>query len=206
VDARPTLIYLLRHGEVAQADPRRFIGHLDVPLSARGEAQCRAQAQRLTGASIAALYTSDLVRARRSGEIIGAPHGLTPTQVPDLREMAMGRWEGLTADEIRAREPDAFADWMTRIGEFPFPEGESVPDLLARAAPAFDAIVEAHAGEAVAIVAHESGTALPAPRPAARTTARAGPGLWRVERARAPSHRVGAAPAQRVPGAMIAAR
>jgi len=38
--------------------------------------------------------------------------------------------------------------------EFPFPEGESVPDLLARAAPAFDAIVEAHAGEAVAIVAH----------------------------------------------------
>src|SRR5437870_12572155 len=43
---------------------------------------------------------------------------------------------------------------MSRIGEFPFPEGESVPDLLARAAPAFDAIVEAHAGEAVAIVAH----------------------------------------------------
>jgi len=154
VDARPTLIYLLRHGEVAQADPRRFIGHLDVPLSARGEAQCRAQARRLTGASIAALYTSDLVRARRSGEIIGAPHGLTPMQVPDLREMAMGRWEGLTADEIRAREPDAFAAWMTRIGEFPFPEGESVPDLVARAGPAFDAIVATAPGPAIAIVAH----------------------------------------------------
>src|SRR5207247_6979369 len=153
VDARPTLIYLLRHGEV-EADPRRFIGHLDVPLSARGEAQCRAQARRLTGASIAALYTSDLVRARCSGEIIGAPHGLTPTQVPDLREMAMGRWEGLTADEIRAREPDAFAGWMTRIGEFPFPEGESVPDLVARAGPAFDAIVATAPGPAIAIVAH----------------------------------------------------
>jgi broad specificity phosphatase PhoE len=154
VDAHATVIYLLRHGEVAQADPRRFIGHLDVPLSARGEAQCHAQARRLRGATIAALYTSDLTRARRSGEIIGRPHGLTPTLVPDLREMAMGRWEGLTADQIRQREPDAFADWMARIGEFPFPEGESVPDLVARAGPAFDAIVARAAGAAVAIVAH----------------------------------------------------
>ena len=148
------MIYLLRHGEVAQADPRRFIGHLDVALSARGEAQCRAQAARLGGISIAALYTSDLVRARRSGEIIGAPHGLTPTLVAELREMAMGRWEGLTADEIREREPEAFADWMARIGEFPFPEGESVPDLLARAGPAFDAIVARAPGPAIAIVGH----------------------------------------------------
>ncbi len=148
------MIYLLRHGEVAQADPRRFIGHLDVPLSAHGEAQCHAQARRLSGATIAALYTSDLTRARRSGEIIGRPHGLTPTLVPDLREMAMGRWEGLTADQIRQREPDAFEDWMARIGEFPFPEGESVPDLVARAGPAFDAIVARAAGAAVAIVAH----------------------------------------------------
>jgi len=154
VDLRATVIYLLRHGEVAQADPRRFIGHLDVPLSARGEAQCLAQAQRLSGAPIAALYTSDLERARRSGEIIGAPHGLTPTLVPDLREMAMGRWEGLTADEIRQREPRAFEDWMARVGEFPFPEGESVPDLVARAGPAFDTIVSKGSGSAIAVIAH----------------------------------------------------
>jgi broad specificity phosphatase PhoE len=154
VDARVGVIYLLRHGEVAQADPRRFIGHLDVPLSARGEAQCHAQARRLTAAPIAALYTSDLARARRSGEIVGAPHGLVPALVPALREMAMGRWEGLTADEIRAREPNAFADWMSRLGEFPFPEGESVPDLLARAGPAFDAITATAPGPAIAIVAH----------------------------------------------------
>jgi broad specificity phosphatase PhoE len=68
--------------------------------------------------------------------------------------MAMGRWDGLTAAEIKAREPEAFADWMARVGEFPFPGGESVPDLIARVAPAFDAIVGAHAGRPVAIVAH----------------------------------------------------
>jgi probable phosphoglycerate mutase len=154
VDARAKLIYLLRHGEVTQADPRRFIGHLDVPLSAHGEAQLAAQARRLASAPLDALYSSDLARARRSGEILGAPHGLQPVTVPALREMAMGRWEGLTAEEIRAREPAAFDDWMTRIGEFPFPEGESVPDLLARAGPAFDAIVAQAPGPVIAIVAH----------------------------------------------------
>jgi broad specificity phosphatase PhoE len=154
VDLRPTLIYLLRHGEVVLAETRRFIGHLDVPLSPRGEAQCAAQARRLAAARIDTLYSSDLERARRSGEIIGAPHGLRPQPLPALREMAMGRWEGLTADEIEAREPAAFRDWMARVGEFPFPEGESVPDLLARAGAAFDEIVARAHAHTVAIVAH----------------------------------------------------
>lgn len=148
------MIYLLRHGAVTLGEPRRFIGHLDVPLSSLGERQCVAQAARLGRVSVAALFTSDLARARRSGEIIGAPHGLRPVVVPALREMAMGRWDGLTAGEIRAREPERFAAWMAAVGEFPFPEGESVPDLLARAWPAFAAIARACAGQAVAVVAH----------------------------------------------------
>jgi broad specificity phosphatase PhoE len=149
-----SLIYLLRHGEVVGAETRRFIGHLDVPLSDLGERQCAAQAARLRGVELAAVFSSDLVRSYRSAQIIGAPHGLAPTPVPALREMAMGRWDGLTAAEIRAREPEAFAAWMAHVGEFPFPEGESVPDLASRAVPAFEAIVTAHAGRAVAIVAH----------------------------------------------------
>jgi broad specificity phosphatase PhoE len=148
------LIYLLRHGEVVLAETRRFIGHLDVPLSPRGEQQSLAQADRLAPVKLAALYTSDLARARRTGEIIGAPHGLVPTVVPELREMAMGRWEGLTAAAIQRDEPVKFAEWMANVGEFPFPDGESVPDLEARAWPAFESITGAHAGQSIAIVAH----------------------------------------------------
>jgi alpha-ribazole phosphatase len=152
--SRATLIFLLRHGAVELAETRRFIGHLDVPLSGIGEAQCRAQALRLGPERLSAIFTSDLVRARRSGEIIGEPHHLKPVTVPALREMAMGRWDGLTAEEIQAREPAAFRDWMARVGEFPFPEGESVPDLAARAWPAFQSIADEHPGRSVAVVAH----------------------------------------------------
>jgi broad specificity phosphatase PhoE len=151
---RSTLIYLFRHGEVVLADRRRFIGHLDVPLSPTGERQCAAQADRLREARLTAMFSSDLSRARRSGEIIGAPHHLTPVELPALREMAMGRWDGLSAAEIEAREPQAFAAWMTAVGEFPFPGGESVPALASRAWPALEAIAARHRGQSVAVVAH----------------------------------------------------
>jgi alpha-ribazole phosphatase len=154
VGASGTLIYLLRHGTVVNAETGRFIGHLDVPLSELGERQIAAQAARLASLALGAVYASDLVRARRSGEIVGAPHELAPAVVPALREMAMGRWDGLTAAEIQRREPERFADWMSRVGEFPFPEGESVSDLEARAWPALESIVGKHRGEAVAVVAH----------------------------------------------------
>jgi broad specificity phosphatase PhoE len=154
VVSRPTLIYLLRHGEVVHAERRRFIGHLDVPLSPNGEAQCARQAERLRGAGLAAVFTSDLSRAYRSGEIIGAPHGLVPRTLPALREMDMGRWDGLTSAELEAQEPAAFKDWMSRVGEYPFPGGEDVPRLAARAWPAFEALAAEFAGRAVAVIAH----------------------------------------------------
>ena len=154
MDHRATLIYLLRHGEIVLAERRRFVGHLDVPLSPRGEAQCERQALRLRAAGLTAIFSSDLGRAVRSAQIIGAPHGLTPKTIPALREMDMGRWDGLTAADLEAREPAAFKDWIARVGEYPFPEGEDVGRLVARAWPAFEVIAADHVGQSVAVVAH----------------------------------------------------
>lgn len=149
-----TVIYLVRHGNVVGAETRRFIGHLDVPLSPGGEAEARALARRLAGVKLAAVYSSDLARTRRTAEILAAPHGLDPVALPALREFSMGRWEGLTADAIRALDPAAFEAWMADVGRFQFPGGESLPDVVSRAWPAFEAIAERHAGERVVVVAH----------------------------------------------------
>jgi alpha-ribazole phosphatase len=149
-----TRVYLVRHGAVVGAETRRFIGHLDVPLSPAGQAQIRSLAARLEGVALDAVYTSDLRRTRESARILAEPLGLIPVELTELREFAMGRWEGLTAEEIHALDPQAFARWMADVGRFQFPEGESLSDLEARAWPAFERIVAAHAGGAVAIVAH----------------------------------------------------
>jgi broad specificity phosphatase PhoE len=139
---------------VVGAETRRFIGHLDVPLSPLGVAQVEALARRLRGVALDAIYCSDLTRTRHSAEILAAPHGLAPIQDAALREFAMGQWDGLTAEEIRALDARAFRAWMGDVGRFQFPGGESLPDLIARAVPAFERLVARHAGGRVAVVAH----------------------------------------------------
>lgn len=149
-----TTVCLVRHGSVVDAETRRFIGHLDVPLSPLGEAQLEVLAARLRAARFDAIYCSDLRRTRRSAEILAAPHRLTPIVEPALREFAMGQWEGLTAEEIRALDAAAFRAWMADVGRFHFPGGESLQDLEARVWPAFQRILARHAGGTVAVVAH----------------------------------------------------
>jgi broad specificity phosphatase PhoE len=125
-----------------------------VPLSPLGAAQIAALAARLSRARFDAIYCSDLVRTRRSAEILAAPHRLAPIADPALREFAMGDWDGMTAEEIRAVDPAAFKAWMADVGRFQFPGGESLQDLEARVLPAFEAIVARHPGTTVAVVAH----------------------------------------------------
>jgi broad specificity phosphatase PhoE len=139
---------------VVGAETHRFIGHLDVPLSPLGIAQIEALAGRLRGIALDAIYCSDLTRTRHSAEILAAPHRLVPVHDPALREFAMGEWDGLTAEQIRARDARAFDAWMADVGRFQFPGGESLPDLVARAVPAFEALVARHPGGTVALVAH----------------------------------------------------
>jgi broad specificity phosphatase PhoE len=149
-----TTVCLVRHGSVVGAETRRFIGHLDVALSPLGVAQVDALSRRLNAVAFDAIYCSDLERTRHSAEILAAPHALTPVRNPALREFAMGEWDGLTAEQIRARDARAFEAWMADVGRFQFPGGESLPDLVARAVPAFEALVARHAGGTIAVVAH----------------------------------------------------
>ena len=149
-----TVVYLVRHGTPEGAETGRFIGHLDVALSPAGEAEIAAVAAWLDRVPLAAVYASDLARTRRSAEILAAAHGLTPRLDPALREFAMGRWEGLTAEEIRALDPAAYAAWMGDVGRFQFPDGENLEQVAARAWAAFGAIAARHPGARIAVVAH----------------------------------------------------
>jgi broad specificity phosphatase PhoE len=149
-----TWVYLVRHGEVLHAAEGRFFGHLDVALSPAGLAQVGTLAERLGTEPIDAVYASDLLRARQSAAPLAAARRTDVVAVPPLREMAMGRWEGLTFAEIRAREPELCDRWLADPFAMPFPDGESLADLRARAVPAFRDVVERHAGGRIAVIAH----------------------------------------------------
>src|SRR5919109_2812903 len=100
-------LLLVRHGESTWNAQSRWQGQADPPLSPFGERQAEDATVRLAeSASITAVWTSDLVRARRTGELIAKRLGLDAVHdEPRLRERDVGAWSGLTRDEIEARWP-----------------------------------------------------------------------------------------------------
>lgn len=133
-----TTLLLVRHGETDWNAEHRWQGHTDVPLNDRGRAQARRLAEELAAQAPAAVYASDLSRAVETAEIVARRLGLDVVTDPDLREMNVGSWEGLTRDEIEGRVWD----------------GEPREAHAARVLAAIGRIAERHPWERVLVVAH----------------------------------------------------
>jgi len=149
-----TRIYLMRHGEVVNHHEYRYNGHFDVDITEAGVEQMERVAGFLEDRSISAVYSSDLTRAVRGADIIGARLGLEPEGLEELRELHLGRWEGLTREEAAQRYPEeahfSFADLATGR----LKGGESINDLKERVLPAIDGLIGRNAGRNIAVVAH----------------------------------------------------
>jgi broad specificity phosphatase PhoE len=152
-----TRVYLLRHGATAanRHVPYRLQGRgSDLPLDDVGRQQAEAAASALAHIAFVAVYSSPLLRAVQTAEIVAARRGLSVHTDPGLIEGDVGRWEGLTWDEAAARDPEAHRRFFADSGTTPYPDGESFLDVQLRATPAIAGIAERHDGDSIAIVGH----------------------------------------------------
>ena len=151
--ARMTRVVLVRHGETDWNRQGRWQGHADPGLNDRGRTQARAAAARLALERPASLVTSDLRRAAETASAVSEALGVPAAVDPRLREVDVGEWSGLTRDEVRARDPDAYQAWLD--GENTgYPGGETFAQLQARSAAAMDELWRAHEGATVVVVCH----------------------------------------------------
>src|SRR5262252_8192062 len=99
-----TTLLLVRHAETTDNASMRLSGWTDTDLSPRGESQVALLADHFNRqhGHIKALYSSPLLRARRTAEAIGALTGQAPILHDDLREMYFGELDGLPFEELRA--------------------------------------------------------------------------------------------------------
>ncbi|SRR6266487_4065 len=149
---RSRRLWLVRHGITRWNSEQRFCGYSDIPLLPEGRRQAQWLARRLSMERIAAIYSSDLLRARRTAEIIAHPHSLQVNITAAWRELSFGDWEGLTYEQIvqrHRRQPDFFTD---PVNVAP-PGGESLTDLVRRVQLAFTELVQEHEG-AIVLVSH----------------------------------------------------
>jgi broad specificity phosphatase PhoE len=86
--------YIIRHGESEHNFNEIMQGHADSPLTPNGESQAKVRAQSFKNVDFDAVFSSDLMRARRTAEIIAAEKFLEVNTTKILRERFFGSYEG----------------------------------------------------------------------------------------------------------------
>jgi 2,3-bisphosphoglycerate-dependent phosphoglycerate mutase len=152
-------LILLRHGQSQWNLENRFTGWVDVPLSARGEAEARAAGETLRGRTVDVLYTSVLQRAVETARLALETAGITPGRVvrdAALNERRYGDLQGMDKAEAAQRFGAEQVKLWRRSYDIRPPAGESLADTAARVLPYWKAHIspDVRAGKRVLVVAH----------------------------------------------------
>lgn len=156
-DPTVTRLFLVRHGSTEANEHRPFVlqgCEIDGPLTPTGHGQAAEMAEFLVDVEFSAIYASPMLRALQTAAHCAEPRGLRVVPVESLKECRVGRWQGLSWDQIRERDPVECERFLADPARQPHPNGESYQDLLSRVAPAIDGILASHSGQNVLVVAH----------------------------------------------------
>jgi len=148
----PTTIVLVRHGETDWNRDNRFQGHADTPLNEAGRAQARALARELEPGSFSAIYSSPLLRAHETAQILAERLDLVIERAAALMEVDVGSWSGLTRTDVEERFPDGYRRWL-EYGHG-WDDGEGYDELGERVVSGVLRMAEAHPQGNVVAVTH----------------------------------------------------
>lgn len=148
----PTTILLARHGETDWNAVGRWQGHTDRSLTELGRRQAAELAERLADVELDAVYSSDLLRAVETAEPVAKRLGLPLQTLPELREVDVGTWAGLTRDEVAERFPDGFRRWSE--WQTGWEDGETYDEMGERVVGAILRLAGEHPGERILVVSH----------------------------------------------------
>ncbi|HEY9855175.1 MAG TPA: histidine phosphatase family protein [Stenomitos sp.] len=146
-------IVLIRHGE-SEANRQGIVqGHFDSPLSEAGLEQAAALAEALAHERFEALYASDLLRARQTGEAIARRLGLSPRLDPMIREIDIGLFSGRTWADIAAEHPEDYRRFK-ETGRWSVVPGAESEEAQQKRVDGFLATLRVEHSGRIAVVAH----------------------------------------------------
>ena len=150
-------LIFIRHGETDWNVHKKIQGCTDIPLNEMGIIQAESLGRQLEkeNLDIKKIYTSKLVRARKTAEIIGEILHVPYEAYEGLEEMNLGLWEGKTWVDVPQLYPEEYEKWNENRRYTRTPEGESYQDVLVRVLAAVKEIIERETGDIV-IVTHSA--------------------------------------------------
>lgn len=144
----------MRHGNTQLSSGKRLIGRCDVELSAEGRALCHRAGEALKSYKISRVFSSGLMRAKQTAQIICTYTGTEVNVVEALGKISLGEWDGRFVDDIKKEYPEEYARRGRDIVNFRPPGGENLIDVKVRVAPAFHDLLKTQGN--ILIVAHTS--------------------------------------------------
>jgi 2,3-bisphosphoglycerate-dependent phosphoglycerate mutase len=153
----PKLV-LVRHGQSLWNLENRFTGWVDVPLTDLGRQEARRAGERLHGQRFDVAYTSTLIRAQETLQLLTETAGL---DVPVIRDQALnerhyGDLQGLNKAETAERYGDEQVHIWRRSFATPPPNGEALKHTAERTLPFFERAIlgDIKQDKDVLVVAH----------------------------------------------------
>lgn len=155
-----THIYLVRHGETDWNIERKLQGSTDIPLNDQGRSQAASLQQHFENVTFDAAYSSDLIRAKETAEIICKQKKLPVNIHKALRERSWGNHEGQTFDSLRLKYGALF---QPLIEDYDYKADDVHPDLhqvesyasaVQRAIDYLMKIQQHYLGKSILVVSH----------------------------------------------------
>lgn len=127
-------LYIIRHGETDWNKERKVQGFSDIPLNEYGRHLARQTAEGMKDIHFDLAYTSPLIRAKETAEIILEGRNIPIFESLGIKEMGFGVYEGMCCGEkTKTSENEAFQKFFSDTGNYvPAEGGESIGELMER--------------------------------------------------------------------------
>lgn len=146
MSSTPQHLFLVRHGQTALNAEGKLRGLANPPLDGVGITEALVVSDELNSRGIAAVYSSPLERAAHTGQIIAFDSGAEFTRDDRFNDRDYGPWTGHLKSDV-----------VAEFGSVDNAPGvEPVSQVLKRARPALDAVLDANPGKTVAVVTHDA--------------------------------------------------
>jgi probable phosphoglycerate mutase len=137
-----SVLIMIRHGE-STANVQRIVSHDhgSYPLTEKGRAQASVVGEELMGLRLGEIYSSPILRARETADIIASKIGCEVVIDDRIRERSFGRLNNKKVDSI---------NWKVLLAEGTYEGVESWDEISRRA----DDFLQERCGEIIVMVSH----------------------------------------------------